>query len=307
MDERLQTTIDKIVRLSGQNSEFDKELRKRLGVVSCPTLDGIDGNKVDEIYEYCIEKVVKQQATEFYADFPIPTIIGGLVSDFCRMEFFRRKDCFVDFCLSLYQQIECIVNKLCVNPDLNDIVERMWWYPAYIKSGKNITPSIENRSDGEYAIASLVFPGTNKRTGLTYASEKTQVTLQSQYALDKIRIVTYFLCYKAKMSNGDYTGFLEITNLLSDVYLCRNMNHRGNELTKKEKEVFDKIMPHKSVYYLKFLGALTQFVEQVKEGWKDLPSIKSYALLLPPKKVSPNGIKVVGKIELPEDNRKRFK
>ena len=138
MDERLQTTIDKIVRLSGQNAEFDKELRKRLGVVSCPTLDGIDGNKVDEIYEYCIEKVVKQQATDFYADFPIPTIIGGLVSDFCRMEFFRRKDCFVDFCLSLYQQIECIVNKLCVNPDLNDIVERMWGYPAYIKSGKNI-------------------------------------------------------------------------------------------------------------------------------------------------------------------------
>lgn len=306
MDDRLQTTIDKIVRLSEQNSEFDKALRKRLGMVSNPIMDSIDGNKIDAIYEYCIEKVVKQQAADFYADFPIPTIIDSLVNDFCRMEFFRRKDCFVDFCLSLYQQIECIVNNLCVNPDLNEIVKRMWWYPAYIKSGKNITPSIENRSEGEYAIASLVFPGTNRKTRLTYAYEKAQITLQSQYALDKIRVVIYFLCYKAKMTSGDYIGFVEITNLLSDVYLCRNMNHRGNKMTEREQDVFDKVMPHKSVYYLKFLGALTQFIEEVKEGWKELPSLKSYALSLSPKKGIVNGIKVVGKIELPEDNRKQF-
>ena len=34
MDEKLKSTIDKIVRLSKQNPEFDTELRKRLNITS---------------------------------------------------------------------------------------------------------------------------------------------------------------------------------------------------------------------------------------------------------------------------------
>ena len=34
MDEKLKSTIDKIVQLSKQNSEFDAELRKRLEITS---------------------------------------------------------------------------------------------------------------------------------------------------------------------------------------------------------------------------------------------------------------------------------
>ena len=65
------------------------------------------------------------------------------------------------------------------------------------------------------------------------------------------------------------------------------------------------IFEHRRTYQ-QCLFILTQFIEEVKEGWKDLPSLKSYALSLSPKKGIVNGIKVVGKIELPEDNRKQF-
>lgn len=123
MDEKLKSTIDKIVQLSKQNPEFDAELRKRLEITSSAK-SVYDEERIAQIYEYCIEKVIRSQAIDFYKDFPLKSIIPTIVEDFVRMETFRRKDNFGDFCLSLYQQIECITNKLCTNPSLSAVVEK---------------------------------------------------------------------------------------------------------------------------------------------------------------------------------------
>lgn len=307
MEEKLNSTIEKIVRLSGQNAEFNTELRKRLGISAASSSVSVDDVRLDHIYEYCIEKVVRQQATEFYADFPIKSIINGLVDDFCRMETFRRKNAFGDFCLSLYQQLERIANTLCVNPDLNEIAARMWGYSAYVKTGKDITPSIDNRIEGDYTIASLVFPGQNKKTGMPYAIEKSKSSLQTQYAIDKIRIIVYFVCYQGAMKSSDYDGFVELTTLFSDIYQCRNTNHRGNTLTPWEEATLKRVLSQQAVYYFKFLGALTQFVEQIKQGWGNLQSIKLAVLKMPSKAEKLAGPKVLGKIDLPDDGKKRFK
>lgn len=142
MDDKLMSTIDKITRLTQQNTEFDMELRKRLNVASANSVLSED-ERINQIYEYCIEKIIKQQADEFYADFPLQSIKDILIGDFVRMESFRRKDNFGDFCLSLYQQIECMTNKLCEKKELSDITEKMWGYPAYLKIEKGKEPSIE--------------------------------------------------------------------------------------------------------------------------------------------------------------------
>lgn len=307
MEEKLISTLDKISRLCIQNADFDRELRKRLGMVPFANALSLDDERIDQIYEYCIEKVVRKQAKEFYSDFPISSIIDVLIEDFCRMEAFRRKDNFGDFCLSLYQQIECMTNSICTNSDLSTITERMWGYPAYIKTGPGITPALEVRSEGSYSVASCVFPGTNKKTGLPYAVEKSKSSLQTLYANDKIRCIVYFLGYKAAMKSSDYDSYQEFTSLLSDLYQCRNMNHRGNELTSWEKGNLDKILPYKSVYYLKFLGALTLYVEQIKEGWSNIPILKNYVQSLTSKEVKAQGPKVLGKIELPQNNKKHVK
>ena len=218
------STIDKIARLTQQNTEFDMELRKRLNVASANSVLS-DDERINDIYEYCIEDIIKKQATEFYADFPLQTIKDRLIGDYIRMESFRRKDNFEDFCLSLYQQIECMTNKLCENKDLSDITEIMWGHPAYLKIEKGKDTSIYNRG-GDYTIASLLFPGNNKQSGNTNAFVKSRISLQTQYAMDKIRTIVYFLGYKAMMKSGDYDSFVEITSLLNDIYQCRNMNHR---------------------------------------------------------------------------------
>jgi len=203
--------------------------------------------------------------------------------------------------------LERVTNKLCVSPDLNEIANRMWGYPAYVKTGKDITPSIENRIEGEYSIASLVFPGKNKNSGLLYAVEKSKISLQAQYAIDKIRSIVYFVGYKGMMKGSDYDGFVEFTSLIADIYQCRNTNHRGNKLSTWEEDTLSRILPQQAVYYFKFLGALTQFMEQIKDNWNDLPEIKRCVLKLPPKEVKLPELNILGKISLPDDGKKRFK
>lgn len=292
------STIDKITRLTQQNAEFDMELRKQLNVASANSVLSED-ERINQIYEYCIEEIIRKQANEFYTDFPLQSIKDTLIGDFIRMESFRRKDNFGDFCLSLYQQIECITNKLCEKKDLSDITEKMWGQPAYLKIEKDKEPSIYSRS-GDYTIASLLFGKTN-------AFEKSRKSLQAQYAIDKIRTIVYFLGYKAKMKNSDFDSFLEITSLLNDIYQCRNMNHRGNTQNQWEKNTYDKIIPLKSLYYFKFLGVLAQYVEYIKEGWGYIPELKKYSDSIEKQKISAPQPKVLGKIELKDDGRKRFK
>ena len=263
MDEKLQTILNKIVRLCSQNPEFDMKLRKQLRVASANS-GLLDDERINQIYEYCIEEVIRQQATEFYADFPLCTIKDDLIEDFVRMEFFRRKDNFGDFCLALYQQIECMTNTILSDERLSDITKSMWELPAYLNTKECKNPPIFGRSYwSDYTIAKLLFGKNN-------ASEKISISLKDQYAIDKIRIIVYFLGYKAMMKYSDYDSFNEVTSLLYDIYQCRNMNHRGNS---PSPEIQDRILPLKSLYYFKFLGVLAQYVEYIKEGYDYLPTI----------------------------------
>ena len=269
------SAIDKITRLTQQNAEFDMELRKRLNVASANSVL-IDDKHINEIYEYCIENIIKQQANEFYKDFPLESIKNILIGDFVRMESFRRRDNFLDFCLALYQQIECMTNKLCEEEsDLFYIAEKMWGCPAYVKTEPGKELSIYHRFG--CSIAVLLFFGTNKKTGRTYASEKSEKPLNEQYPTDKIRTIVYFLGYKAMMKSSDYDSFKEITSLLNDIYQCRNMNHRGNAQNQSQQNTIAKIISLKSLYFLKFLGVLAQYVEYIKEGWGFIPNLKEYS------------------------------
>lgn len=309
MDEKLKSTLDKIIRLTQQNAEFDKSLRDAMSL-SYPVDNGvISDERINQIYEYCIEKILRQQAEEFYTDFPIKSIIPTLVDDFVRMESFRRKDAFGDFCVSLYQQIENITNKLCESKQLNNIAEKMWGCPAYVVNNKDTEPRIDNRLESPFTIASLVFPGQNKKTGLPYSVEKSQSSLQAQYASDKIRAIIYFLGYKATMRYVDYENYIEITSLMSDIYQCRNMNHRGNTLTQWEADTINRIIPMKSYYYFKFTGALAQFVNGIKYGFPFIPSIEAYCNSIEKVKEKIPMPKTLGKIELSEKDlkKKRFK
>lgn len=305
MEDNKKAAIEKILLLSKQDKEFNEELRKRLDITPVANSAIMDDERLNQIYEYCIEKIIQNQAEEFYKGFPIPTLIPTLVKDYVRMESFRRKDSFGDFCLALYQQIECVTNKICESATLSEITDKMWAYEAYIKSTDGKDPDIKERT-GTYRIADLIFPFNNKN-GVSNAVEKSLKTLQNQYAIDKIRIIVYYFGYGAKMKSSDFDSYKEITGLLNDIYQCRNTNHRGNTLTEYETETLNRILPMKSFYYFKFLGALAQYIDFIKTGSLTITDIAAYAKTLPSKKVETKGPKVVGKIDLKDDGKKRFK
>lgn len=313
MEDKLKTAVEKIKLLSMKNEEFRNAMKEVFGEktreetivhVVEQANEGIASEneasqgekKIDSIYEYCIEEVLKSQAEDFYKDFPdeLQPIVGQLITDYIRMESFRRKDNFGDFCLALFQQIEGITNKLCETRVLNDIAEKMWGYPAYVEGleHENNKKALDiSRRKGTYPIASLIF--------LKGKESKASQSLQSLYALDKIRSVIYFVGYNAKMRVSDYDDYVEMCGLMSDIYNCRNTNHRGSTQLPYEEEARVRIWAMRSFYYFKFMGALAQFIDYVRNGMKGLHEVATYAATLK-KKALPVGVglKILGKIDL---------
>lgn len=298
------------------NEEFITNLHKVVvdstnDVPSTSTIIGVADEKIEHIYEYCIEDVLQRQAEEFYANFPVPELVPRLIEDFIRMERFRREDNFGDFSLSAYQQIEAIANHLCKNPKLHTIAEKMWGCSAYVKDGEDRhRPSISQPDNAEYTIAKLVFYGENKKTGLLNAVEKSKQSIQTLYASDKIRTVVYFVCYKAMMKSEDYNNFIDYTNILTnELYNCRNANHRGNTLTEYEKNILDRILPQKSLYYLKFMGILHKFISDIANGFPYIEKIEAYAKSIDKQIPTMPGPNIVGTIDLSKVSYKknRFK
>lgn len=294
MDANKEKVIEKIYRLTLQDAEFDTALRKKLGIVSPADVILGDNERINEIYELCIEKITRKQGTEFYADFPIESLRSALAYDYNRMERFRRKDDFGDFCLAMYQQIENITNYICADPIVNRVASKMWAYPAYC-----IDSDLKKRP-GEYIIARLLFIG-NTGGNPNYLI-KTSKPLSEHYAWDKMRNVVYFIGYKAEMKSSDYDSFNEICSLLSELYQCRNTNHRHtglSETSEHSRQILEKIRPLKSFYYSKFHGLLSQYVEYVKNGYPLEDKLIDYADSLPDIDIKPQiSINIKGKIDL---------
>ena len=92
MDEQkrdLKTFIDFVNDISNQkgNEWFKAELIDKLSLQFHLT-------EIDEIYEYCIKQILKDQATKFYSDFKLISIKDKLIEDYIRMEQYRRDDLF---------------------------------------------------------------------------------------------------------------------------------------------------------------------------------------------------------------------
>lgn len=301
MNEKIKTTIQKIKLLAEQNPEFDLELKKLVSYT--PANPAIENDKrINEIHEYCIERTIRKQAEEFYSNFPLTSLTPKLKEDYIRMESFRRRDNFEDFCLALYQQIEFITNHLCENSDLEQITSKMWDCHAYTLSN-DFNNQQPKGNISRYPIAQLIFYGNDKDTGEPNYKQQKKNPLKSLSAYQKIRVVIYFIGYNAKFRHKDYDPYVEFTNSMYDIYQCRNMNHRGGPKNEKSQAIYCRILPLKSFYYFKFLGTLAQYVECIKKGIPHIPDLKEFCETTNNLQGFP---KIIGKIILNEEDTKRF-
>jgi hypothetical protein len=238
--EKILQHIDKIEHFAKQpgNEWLIGELGKRFGDV-----------KINEIYEHCIEKIIKVQAENFYKVFPIQELIPQLTEDYCRMERFRRTDNFEDFCLSLFQQVENITNWFCQRPEFIDLYESSRDKYCCFKD-----------IDGNYITIRELIVYSEKKEKEKYEKRK-DLPLMELYFNERIRAVLYFVYFNEHPYNK-YTfdsKYWEIDSL----YQCRNLNHRGGIRNTHQESVISIVIPNKYQYYLKYTGLLVDFVEQI--------------------------------------------
>ena len=277
--------------LSNHNNQwFAKELYKILA----PTSDA----RISDIHDQCIESILKEQATEFYKDFVIEDIRPQLIADFIKMEHWRRRNNIQEFGLAIFQQIECITNRLSQDDTLCEVFRTMMDALCYVDS---FNPMVVNRYEkSSYTIGQLLF--------MHDAPTKSKEILPQQWTFDKFKAINYFVCHKACLTNFQFNQFVEENNIFGEIYALRNLNHRGNELTDKERERLQKIEENPSRTFLTFISFLSWFIDSVNNGFPLSKELKEYAQTDFSGVRKPEiGPKVIKKIDLPPDNRKRFK
>lgn len=237
------------------NEWFKTALQQKFGI----TLSEIKQSpQIEEIYEFCIGKVMTKQAVAFYKDFPITGINSELVKDYVRMERYRRENNFGDFCLAAFQQLELIINHL-TNEQLLDYVRKNLEKISYrVKTGKD--------KFDDKKLRDLIF-----RPDITKEELKTKIDggFEKWYFSEKLTIVVYYYMYSCEVKY--HPAFKEYVLNINNLYQIRNTNHRGSKVTDWQQNVIDDIMANKERNFIRFLALLDEFTEKIITFFKQRP------------------------------------
>ena len=251
----LQKLIDYITDIVQResNSWFRSELLARLGTSpSSP-------DAIDEIYEYCIAKIAREQAEQFYNEFNIPAIKSKLIDDFIRMEKSKRQGNFEDFSLALFQQLEAIINHLCrEDKAFRNFISTNWYQPGLSRFNREIK---KVETDSTSTILKYIIDDRKREDANPLPYELYTDKIDEWEIRFKARAVLYFYYFDKKLiSKGEmYKKY----NILNEIKLIRNLNHRGDFQYDNQKEAIERILPQKNKYYYRFMGYLEDFVTAV--------------------------------------------
>lgn len=187
MDEKLKSTIDKIVQLSKQNPEFDAELRKRLEITSSANVVSFQMSICDDVH--AIRETLEIRANNSISyDFILAKgnqrLRDQLLIDNLRMENaalnLKEKELerFYSFCANAFYQIENVVNFYfyVMFPNIDNLL-------SFIENATNVDGkySFKRNANKEYksvsdieityklnAICTTLFPD-DKNIKITYS------------------------------------------------------------------------------------------------------------------------------------------
>lgn len=198
-------------------------------------------SRLDEIYELCIEKIIKEQATAFYKDFPIDEIRTRLIEDFIRMDRARRRDDFEEFSLNVFKQIENIVEYYFSNKDfLSDV-------SAHIED-----IAYENKNESKKHADLIIID----------SGHRCKLDLKDFFWNEKYNCVLYWKCCHKKWSDE----YKEMKRRGSQLQQCRNLVHPGSTKTDYQENILKEVLPNKYQYYLRFTSLLSVFIEKIVES-----------------------------------------
>ena len=227
-----------------------------------------DDNKIAEIYEYCIQQILREQAESLYEGFPLTDIKEELISDYIKMERAHRENNIDDFGIRLYRQIENIVRRLSKDETLVSVVSKMMDAPFLVNGYNN--PQVQDRqmpNDKQkqiQTIADFVLINNNRSP----KEERKKKALPDQYAADMVRLVIYYVCFGGMIQRGVlFEQWVQQTKACSDIYSIRNRVHGGGESSNYDIQRYESIKANVTQSYFRLMAFLVFLVEGVKTGF----------------------------------------
>lgn len=186
MDDKLNSTIDKVVKLANQNAEFGAELRKRLGIASSATIDSSQIPVCDDVHAIRVALEIRAKNSISY-DFILEKgnqrLRDQLLIDNLRMKNAamnlkeNEQERFYSFCANAFYQIENVVNFYfyVLYPDIERLlkfIEEATSIDGKYSFKRNPNKEYKNVGDIEIthklnAICNSLFPGD--RIKITYS------------------------------------------------------------------------------------------------------------------------------------------
>lgn len=241
---RLLPYISKIIE-NPSNEWFKNELLRSLALEKNQI---VGDQRIKEIYELCVRKIIYAQAEDFYKTFPIEEIKQILIKDFVRADTFKRNNEFIDFALAVHQQIENIVITLFQQVKLREFVSNNAERAIFRQDLEK--PYYE----GDHNVKGLVSFKTLEFPTWTYKQ--------------KLKLIIFYYYFNKVIPN--YDEFNKVFNELNKIYIIRNESHRGtNEINNKYTEdILASILESYNRHYFKFLGILEDFVTRISPNIK---------------------------------------
>lgn len=253
------------------NREFAAGIQSIVG--SGAVSNSMDSERMDEIYELCLEKNARDQAMGLYEEFPFKSIKESLIEDYVIMERFRRKGDFLNFSAHLFLQIESICNAVCADERYQKIYSTL--VNANVPAFIDYKGGIRDRREGSsMTISKLIFGNYE----VTDRGDKKNTSLLDLWMVERVKCTLYFAAFGTCMSPSDLGEWKYNTNLLNDIYSVRcQADHRGGNMSEYKESRLREILPHKNRYYSVFFSELTYFVNKIIEGAQFTESLLEYA------------------------------
>lgn len=248
------------------NSEFAAGIQSMI-LNDIKINDHGSNSKIDEIYEYCLNKNLHEQAEDLYKNFPIATLHSNLIENYVKMEEARRRNDFDEFGLHLYQQIESIVNYLIKDPNVISIIEKLRKQPSSMEINRYSNPNgkVSQRHESKSIESFLIYVDPNADPNSI--KKDVEGPINKQFATEKFKFILYFVCYGGRYHLNLSDEWINKTTCFSEIYNVRNHVHSGCDFSDRQKEKYLAVTANKSQSYLKFISFLLFFIEGVEKGY----------------------------------------
>ncbi len=225
-----------------------------------------ENSKIDEIYELCIRKFLKEQAEDLYKDFPLVEIAQDLSAFYIEMENARRKNDIDAFGFFLFKQLELITGVLVKDREVVDTFDTLRTQKPFTVYNRDLEGKIRVADKFYNTVEEFIL--VKDRINDTYSSMGK--SLDRLFTIEKIKAIIYIVVNKGDVPIR-HEQLNEDFRILQSIYNLRNRYaHNSNNANENQILYYNMIIEDKTKNSLRFLNFLMMFVQGVINNYSKI-------------------------------------